>query len=148
MRYGVTNPQDSPALSVSHITISAGRMTCQVKVRAGFPKYTTPQFMTSVLNTYPTVSYHVCVNERGTRFEHVMNNTSVPHVLEHLIIDIQVNKRATGKKSLVGVTEWTNETAGEAVVSVSFADDLCAVAALNEALAFLNSVLTCGESMR
>lgn len=129
------------ALTVSRVLITTGRMTCHVDVAPGVPKYATPLLMEQVLRRYPMLPHHACVNGVGPTFGCVMNETSLPHILEHLIIDIQVRAGVPSRKPLLGTTEWANEKLGAAVVSVSFCDDLCALAALNEAIDFLNELL-------
>ena len=92
---------------------------------------------------FPDIVKHACVNGVSDKFVAVMNSTSVPHLLEHLMIDIQVHDdRAEADASFVGATEWLDESAGTALVQVSFDDDLCALQALNESLDFLNAELS------
>ena len=65
--------------------------------------------------------------------------TSVPHLLEHLVIHGQVFDSATpSNAALVGTTEWLDEANGLARIEVNYADDLAALSALKTALAFLN----------
>lgn len=117
------------------------------------------------------LAYHTCVhgddpaaNPDNPTFGAVIENTSLPHVLEHLIIDEQVRNAETPRPNsapvtpsdpaalapspapftdatFVGTTEWLDEAAGLARVEVNFTDDLVALRALRSALAFLNGIL-------
>ena len=83
------------------------------------------------------------MNDVGYSFGDVIEHTSVPHLLEHLAISMQVHDDASAA-TFVGTTEWTDETVGEARIEVGFRDDLVALKALTDATRFLNmAVLTC-----
>ncbi len=103
--------------------------------------------MSRVLVEVPTLARHACVNERGTVFAAVMDCTPLPHLLEHLVVDLQVRAEsgqwftlpgaaaeappsmadATCDRPIVGTSEWLDEAAGIARIDVSFADDLVAL---------------------
>ena len=72
-------------------------------------------------------------------FGDVMRETSVPHLLEHIIIDEQVRDESTPPHAvLVGTTAWLDEREGRARIEVNFTDDLVALRALREAVVFVN----------
>ena len=107
-------------------------------------RYTTPRLSAFANGQYPDLPKHACVNDLGNTFGYVMERTSVPHLLEHLIISEQVRRQPSSTAIFVGTTEWTDEEAGIARVEVGFKDDLVALRAFNEATLFLNmAVLTC-----
>lgn len=101
--------------------------------------------------------------ERGTTFAAVMDCTPLPHLLEHLVVDLQVRAESgqwftlpgaapsvsphvagtTHDRPIVGTSEWLDEAAGIARIDVSFADDLVALRAMRDSVAFLNKLL-CG----
>lgn len=117
--------------------------------------------MSRVLAEVPTLARHACVNERGTVFAAVMDCTPLPHLLEHLVVDLQVRAEsgqwftlpgaaaeappsmadATCDRPIVGTSEWLDEAAGIARIDVSFADDLVALRAMRDSVAFLNELL-------
>ena len=102
---------------------------------------TTPALANALTAAIPTLPAHACVNDRGPTFGAVLADTSVPHVLEHLVIDAQARASADGA-TFVGTTVWTDETAGTARIEVSYADDLVALGAVKQALATLNAALS------
>ncbi|WP_165248950.1 cyanophycin synthetase family protein [Adlercreutzia sp. ZJ141] len=143
-------------LRVIRVAVHPGRMICDVQVRKGVSRYASAEIMGAVLEKRPALRHHACINDVGPRFADVMMGTSIPHVLEHVIIDIQVqdalqsafqsvsHPSAQARKHaplFVGTTEWISEDAGTARVEFSFIDDIQAMKALRQALDLLNEIL-------
>ena len=138
-----TAPEMAP-IEVRTITVRTGRIVCDVVVADERFRRTTPRLAAFAEGQYPDLPHHACVNDAGHAFGDVMEDTSVPHLLEHLVISEQVRSQAGGAATFIGTTEWTDEAAGEARVEVGFKDDLVALRAFNGAVQFLNmAVLTC-----
>ena len=191
---------------VARVEVLCGHMACTVRFAAGVPRVTSPQLMALVLPQFPNLPRHACVNERGETFAAVMNRTPLPHLLEHMIVDLQVREMAKGADaseglgadaasvadsdaaadavaganqaagaasaaghvaagsaaaklaprasrirrtsavnldaSIVGTSEWLDESAGVARIDVSFADDHIALRALRDAVAVMNSLFS------
>ena len=69
-----------------------------------------------------------------------MERTSLAHVFEHLVVDLQA--RAAGPGSVfVGTSEWADSARTRARVEVSFVDDLVALRAFKGATTALNEAL-------
>lgn len=136
--------QSSDPVRISAITVQTGRLVCEIVIPDAKFRKTTPRLAAFAAESYPDLPHHSCVNEKGSSFGDVMEHTSVPHLLEHLIISLQTRASKRAGDSFAGTTEWVNEDAGEARVEVSFRDDLEALRAFNEAVRFINiAVLTC-----
>lgn len=147
-------------IRVERMEVRRGHLVCRVAFGAA-PRVTSPQLMSRVLVAVPTLAQHACVNERGTTFAAVMDCTPLPHLLEHLVVDLQVRAEtgqwctlpgatpgappsmagATCDHPIVGTSEWLDEAAGIARIDVSFADDLVALRAMRDSVAFLNKLL-------
>lgn len=129
---------------IERLTVRSDRVACDVAVAPGAPRCSTPQLAARIRAAFPDVPGHACVNDEGETFAAVMERTSLPHVLEHLVISLQaradaaVSPAASDGTVFVGTTEWTDEFAGRARVEVSFADDLVALRAFRDATRFLN----------
>ena len=140
-------PQGQPLgqpIEVRTITVRTGRIVADVVIADERFRETTPGLAAFVEESYPDLPHHACVNEVGFAFGDVIEHTTVPHLLEHLVISMQVRERAIGDATFIGTTEWTDEAAGAARVEFGFKDDLVALRAFNEAVKFLNvAVLTC-----
>ena len=135
------NACDTAPLAIERLTVRADRLVCDVALASGAPHRTSPQLMERVCAAYPHVPRHACVNDEGDTFAAVMNGTSLPHLLEHLVIDLQTQAAARRDAVFVGTTEWTDECAGRARIEVSFIDDLVALRAFRDAIAFLNAAV-------
>lgn len=145
-------------VKVLKLDVYPGHLVCQVQFASTVERRTTPKLIKRVLKRFPNLPNHACVNERANTFGAVINETPLPHLLEHIIVDVQVqmqtemygdnrvsaHKKPTGScnGTIVGTSEWLNETSGIARIDVSFVDDLTALAALKAAVDFLNITLT------
>lgn len=130
-----------PPLSVTRIVVGSGRLTCDVRLAPATGRFTTPALARKVQACFPLIAQHACVNERGATFGAVIQSTPVPHLLEHLIIDLQTQAAKSDDAAFVGTTEWLDQAAGTARVQVSFTDDLVALQAINQAVDFLNECI-------
>ena len=124
--------------------VGAGRIGCDVALAAQAPRTTSPQIAARVCASFPNLPRHACVNGAGDTFGAVMEATSLPHLLEHLVIDLQTQAAppdASPDTAYVGITRWTDENAGRAHIEVSFTDDLVALRAFRDAARFLNEAV-------
>lgn len=167
---------DGKPVQVARVEVLRGHMACTVRFAAGVPRVTSPQLMALILPQFPNLPRHACVNERGETFAAVMDRTPLPHLLEHMIVDLQVcemakagdasggddavgavserkglaprdprasrARTASSNASIVGTSEWLDESAGIARIDVSFTDDHAALRALCDAVAALNSLFS------
>lgn len=130
----------SPTLLVlERIAVRADRISVLVRLAPGAPRRTDAVLAARVVAAFPDLPRHACVNDRGSTFSSVMNDTPLPHLLEHLVISLMLRDDATPAHAVhVGTTEWLNEAEGLARVEVTYTDDLVALRALRDATAFLN----------
>lgn len=137
-------PLPEAPLEVRSVTVMTGRLVCEVRV-AQDHRRTDGALAAFVAERFPDLPHHACVNDAGPTFGAVMARTSLPHMLEHLSIQLQLQQAAPGdERTFTGTTEWLDEDQGLARIQLSFADDMAALRAFNEAVMFLNdAVLTC-----
>ena len=129
------------AVRVESIDIVKGRMIVRVRLREG-SRYTDPRIAVKVMTRFPCVGLHSCKNDSGPHFSDVIERTSIAHVLEHLVIDLQLSNDNTPMGStFAGFTQWVDEDEGIAEVQVAFRNDMVAVQALHDAVRFLNDIL-------
>ena len=76
-------------IRVKRMEVRRGHLVYRVAFGAA-PRVTSPRLMSRVLAVVPTLAQHACVNERGATFAAVMDCTPLPHLLEHLVVDLQV----------------------------------------------------------
>ena len=120
------------------MAVGSGRLVCEVRLAPDAPRLTTPALIRRVRTDFPDLPHHTCVNESGPTFASVMDRTPLPHLLEHLVIDLQTRAATCDDAAFVGTTDWIDEAAGTARVQVSFTDDLVALRAFRDAAAYLN----------
>lgn len=122
--------------------VDAGRLRVQVRLAPTCPRRTDARLARSAAHRFPALPWHTCINQRGPTFASVMEDTPVPHLLEHLIIDHQTNDAHTAAhQRFVGTTRWADEGRQRACIEVNFYDDLVALRAAKDALAALNDML-------
>ncbi len=127
-------------MRITALNITPGRLTAEVVTEPD--QRTTPELIARVLQDFPQLPQHSCVNAHGPVFASVMEDTPLPHLLEHLVIDLQVAQQPEASTAtFTGFTKWTDAKAGRASVTVNFRDDACALAAVRYACAYLNDVL-------
>ena len=126
------------AIIVQSVIFKADRMVCLVKVAADAPAFTTSELADRLLVRHPRLARHACVNKFGTTFGDCLPRTSLPHVLEHLVIDCQVSY---DDDEYVGTTEWLDQDERTARIELSYRDDLAALSALRQALDLLDGLL-------
>ena len=135
--YGTVAP-----VTVERLAISPGKLTACVRLRPD-TRYTNPQLSQRVVADFPQMPLHACVNPHGPTFASVLEHTSLAHLLEHLIIDLQVAQTPDETAAtFAGHTTWVSESEGLALITVSFRDDACALRALRDAVEYIERTLT------
>lgn len=133
---------DAP-ISIERVTVLRGRMRIDVRIADHAPLQTNDDIAMRALDSYPQLAVHSCINKHGPTFGDVIANTSLPHLMEHLIIAEQASMIAARGPlpdvTFVGTTEPTgNRTAA---IEVNFNDDMIAIEALRRALDFANMIV-------
>lgn len=133
-------PEELP-LRALRVRVRPDRVEVEVAVAAGRYAQTDSDLIAECLGRVPTLGQHACRNSVGPVFASVMRDTSTPHLLEHLIIDAQTRAAKDPNRVFTGTTQWSAGDDLVAHVAFSYEDDLVALDALNQSLAFLNGVL-------
>lgn len=129
-------------IRVEKMVVRSGRLQMQVALSPGVPKVTDERLASLACMRFPSLPIHTCINGSGPTFASVIEDTSLPHLLEHLIIDAQVRSSvSTAQQRFVGTTAWIDEGAGRASIEVNFYDDMVALQAVKDALAALSDIL-------
>lgn len=131
-------------IRASRICVRPRRIEANIDVAAGF-RTTTPELAARICARFPNLVHHACVNDEGPTFGAVIDHTPLPHLLEHLVIDLQVVAEKSGTLSqsftYVGTTQWLDEQRGLARVEVNFTDDLVALRSFKDALCAINEAV-------
>ena len=132
------------ALSIDRLTVRDDRIVCELSLAPRAPRTTTPQLAARVRASFPDIGRHACVNDEGPTFAAVIDHTSLAHLLEHLVIELEVRAAPKGAPALVGTTELLDAEGICARVEVSYLDDIVALRAFRDAADFINGALTPG----
>jgi len=138
----LTRQDSSHILSVTRVVVRADRIMCRVQVGDLRFAWTSPDLLGRLLVDHPHLAQHSCVNATGDVFGSVMNETSLPHLFEHVVVDILAAGSDNPEQVFTGTTRWVDEQAGIAHVELSFADDIEAFRAINRARDEINAALT------
>lgn len=128
-------------ISVKHVLFKKQRMYIDLHMN-NKPFYSNMLIRDFLLRDFPSIVNHDCKNSKNLQLKDVLDTTSVPHLIEHVIIDIQASYFA--KKNidvtLLGTTQWTDESNGDACIQLSYFDDLVALDALKRAISYFNGI--------
>lgn len=131
-------------IAVESIRVQTGRLVVTVVIDRENHRDTTAKLAAYVLALKPDLGLHPCVNDEGSTFGAVIENTSTAHMLEHLYIDAALAHAVSDSQAFTGTTAWVSKDQGKAELQLSYVDDLDGLRAFNEALNFLNqAVLIC-----
>ena len=136
-------------IEIEQITLLNDRVRAEVRV-ASSCTHTTASLLEQACKHWPQLLEHTCANKVGPRFGDVAFSTSVPHLLEHIMIEHQARaarkKAATSKgasaedlPTFLGSTHWLEGGHKRAQIEVSYRSDIDALEALRSGVDFLNS---------
>ena len=122
------------------IVFQADRAIFIVQVKPSRPCYTDQEIAQWVRQAYPELEYHQCLNEWEEPLWNALSHTSMPHVLEHILITEQVRSTDEDDSTqFLGTTRWLNEAEGIARIDVHYTSDIMVLEAYKQALNFLET---------
>ena len=133
------------ALEIEKLTVQQGRLVVDVRLPRAQWRRSTPDLMRALMQTYPDLPYHACVNGVGDTFAVVMTDTDLAHVFEHVMISEMTRASEHADARFVGTTEWVDAQRGQARVQVSFESDLDALRAARNAADAINAACASAE---
>ena len=97
-----------------------------------------PHVPTSLFRLFPHLAHHKCHNGHGYSFQREAMETEVPHLLEHLIIELQA--QAQHHEVLKGETQWNwrVDPRGTFHVHVEYENEQLVLAAIRVAERIVN----------
>ncbi len=131
-------------IGIEHVAVRPDRIVADVRV--GDERYasTSPALVAAALRRFPHLLSHACVNGKGSTFAAVADDTSIVHLLEHMVIEEQVRIGGEGPV-YVGKSVWIDRRRLRGRVEVSYVDDLVALRALKAAQEWLDAFLSRGR---
>ncbi len=125
-------------LKIEHIRVRRGCLDLQISCSLENLHVTHDQAV-RVLGLLPNLQNHVCVNGAGETLGDELIGTELPHLLEHVIIELQ-GKACGASARFTGHTSWLDELANTAPggyalmrTTVGFSNDFVALRAARDA---------------
>jgi hypothetical protein len=130
-------------LAVERIDVADAYLEARVRVKDPTRVRTSavPGLPELALGALPGLARHSCENEAGARFVDELADTEVPHLLEHVTVELMA--LAGSPRSLKARTFWDFARDGRNVfrVRVSFDDDGIALGAFDEAVCLTEALM-------
>lgn len=128
-------------VEVKSITVNKANIVCLVN----FPKqkFSDKNIKDALLKIRPTLKEHKCKNSSSKNFEDILAETSLAHIMEHLIIDMQIEcatKLGIFDQTILGISQWVDKDLGAAKIKVDYFDDVVAIKCINEAAKLLSNI--------
>ncbi|MDO8880358.1 MAG: hypothetical protein Q7W44_06120 [Coriobacteriia bacterium] len=134
-------------MRVQSITVCPDRVDVIVMVEHARSLSTTPGdgVAERALELLPGLVSHACLNGKGRSFPEELADTEVPHLLEHVILELMAC--AGSPRDLRGETAWDFRRDGKGVfrVSLEYDDDLVCLGAIKAADTLVRYMLEGGD---
>ncbi|HET6385089.1 MAG TPA: hypothetical protein VFJ58_16990 [Armatimonadota bacterium] len=100
-----------------------------------------PHLPRVIFQLFPDLTLDKCENDFGLSFEEECQDTEIPHLFEHLVMEMQ-GQSLNHAHELTGVTywDWTVDPRGCFHVEVDYENELLAIAAVRLAERLINSI--------
>lgn len=125
--------------NILKVTVGPKKLTARVLVNPGMPLMTSEDVEATARVYYlaPAIADHLCLGDAGSKFQDCMGNTELPHLLEHLTVEIM---NETGLADAISTGRTRNVMGDDRLfdVEVSCPDDALAIGALSSACFMMN----------
>lgn len=125
-------------VAIESLRVKRDRIVAMVRVADASRAHTTPRMAQVAVAMFPDLPIHTCVNGVGPTLGAVLADTPIPHLLEHVVVELQVAACPDPDRIFTGATRWVDRRAGLAQVEVSYADDIVALRAFRDAVELVN----------
>ena len=122
-------------IEIRHITIDTDKLTARVHLSLDAPIMTSEDVEATARIYYmaPGICNHLCLGDAGKTFQACMGHTELPHLLEHLAVEI-MNQTGLAGKIACGRTRKVNGDSRLYDIELSCPDDVLTVGALSSAV--------------
>ena len=121
-------------IDIKKVTVGPTKLVARVQVSQDAPLMTSADIVATALiyNTMPEIADHICIGDAGEHFRDAMGNTELPHLLEHMTVELIVrtnlgNKISTGRTVCVDTEERVFD------ITFDCPDDVLVIGALSSA---------------
>ena len=118
------------------------KLTVQMPDPDRFLTSQVPHIPRLLFRLLPRLGSHICHNDGGLSFRKECRKTEIPHLFEHLILELQLQAQQNEEDYLSGETQWnwTVDPRGLYHVYVDYDNELLAVASIRLAERILVSL--------
>lgn len=129
-------------LSIEFPSDGQMKITIQMPEAGRFTTHGMPHLPRRLFRLFPHMSHHKCENDFGYSFRRECQDTELPHLLEHLIIELQSQVEPDGVLRGQTVWDWRLDPRGRFHVYVDFTNELLAIAAARLAERIIKAIDT------
>lgn len=121
------------------VTVGIDKLTARIMVNPDVPLRTSEDVEATARVYYlaPAIADHVCLGDTGAKFQDCMGDTELPHLLEHLTVEI-LNKTGLAGDITSGRTRTIPGDERLFDVEISCTDDALTIGALSSAAFMMN----------
>ncbi len=124
------------------MTIASATLAVEIPETEAFTTAGRPHIPRILFKLLPQMASQRCYNEDGHSFRREAQATEIPHLFEHLIIEIQDQVRRGIGSPFTGETHWnwTVDPRGRFYVTVDYDNEIVALAAIRLAESVINAL--------
>lgn len=137
------DPQGVPAVDIISIEFPGEgqmKLTVQMPETGRFTTHGLPHLPRRLFRLFPQLSKHKCDNDYGYSFKRECQDTELPHLLEHLIIELQSQIQPCGVLRGQTVWDWRCDPRGRFHVYVDYKNEVLAIAAARLAVRIIKAI--------
>ncbi len=124
-------------LRVTKVSIAQSRATIHIVDDCDLDQEQRDRLSELLKAKHPGILEHTCVNSQGPTFGHCLDSTSLPHILEHMIIEKATHLWHDFK--VIGCTRKVDERGYE--IGVTYRDDVELLSILNDCIIEFNDMI-------
>lgn len=127
-------------LSIEFPSEGQMKLTVQMPETGCFTTSGAPHLPKRLFRLFPQLNRHKCENDYGYTFRRECRNTELPHLLEHLIIELQSQAEPHGVLRGQTVWNWKQDPRGRFHVYVDYTNEVLAIAAVRLAERIIKAI--------
>lgn len=116
------------------------KLTVQMPESGSFTTRGMPHLPKRLFRLFPQLTRHKCENDYGYTFRRECRDTELPHLLEHLIIELQSQAEPHGVLRGQTVWNWKLDPRGRFHVYVDYTNSVLAIAAVRLAARIIKAI--------
>lgn len=117
-------------LSIEFPSQGQMKLTVQMPEAGRFTTHGLPHLPRRLFHLFPQLTKHKCDNDFGYTFRRECQDTELPHLLEHLIIELQSQAEPSGILRGQTVWDWRLDPRGRFHVYIDYHNELLAIASV------------------